>query len=70
FSQVHAIILSDGSEGSQKPNLLLPPDDWKEGRVYEATVGKSLRYLRGLHVVRRGGDYLRATFEWIAAPQD
>jgi hypothetical protein len=69
FNRVQAILLADGSEGAQKPNLLLPPDGWKEGRVYEATIGESPRYLRGLQLLRRGEDYVRATFEWVAAPQ-
>ena len=46
FNGVRAIILSDGSASSQKPNLLLPPESWKEGRVYEATVEGAVRYLR------------------------
>jgi len=37
FDRMPAIILSDGSsEGSQKPNFLLPPKGWKEERLYEA----------------------------------
>jgi hypothetical protein len=68
FNTVHAIILSDGSEGSQAPNLLLPSVSWKEGRIYEALVGEPARYLRGLQVVRRGDDYVRATFEWVSGP--
>jgi hypothetical protein len=69
FNRVRAIILADGSEGAQQPNLLLSPDGWKEGRVYEATIGESPRYLRGLQLLRRGEDFVRATFEWVAAPQ-
>jgi hypothetical protein len=69
FNEVHAIILSDGSDGAQKPNLLLPPDSWKEGRIYETTTGKTSRHLRGLQTVRRGIDYVRATFEWVPGPQ-
>jgi hypothetical protein len=67
FNLVRAVIVSDGSEGSQKPNLLLPPDSWKQGRVYEATVEGAVRQLRGLQLLRRGDDYVRATFEWLAA---
>jgi hypothetical protein len=69
FNGVRAIILADGSDGGQKPNLLLPSESWKEGRVYEATVGESSRYLRGLQLLRRGEDYVRATFEWVPGPQ-
>lgn len=68
FNTVHAIILADGSEGAQQPNLLLPPASWKEGRIYEALMGEPSRYLRGLQVVRRGDDYVRATFEWVLGP--
>ncbi len=66
---VHAIILSDGAEGSQPPNLLLPPEEWKEGRIYEVQAKDVSRYLRGLQAVRRGDDYVRATFEWVSGPE-
>jgi hypothetical protein len=69
FNRVRAIILADGSDGGQAANLLLPSEGWKEGRVYEATVGESSRYLRAVQLLRRGEDYVRATFEWVAAPQ-
>jgi len=69
FNEVRAIILDDGSHGAQKPNLLLPVESWKEGRVYEATIGEGTRFLRGVQLLRRGDDYIRATFEWVAAPQ-
>lgn len=65
---VHAIILSDGAEGTQPPNLLLPPEEWQEGRVYEVQSKEGERFLRGLQVVRRWDDYVRATFEWLAVP--
>lgn len=68
FDEVHAIILADGATGSQPPNLLLPPEAWKEGRVYEAQVGAVPRYVRGLQVVRRGVECVRATFEWVSGP--
>jgi hypothetical protein len=64
---VHAVILAEGAEPSQPPNLLLPPASWKEGRVYEAREGEATRFLRGLQVVRRGSDFVRATFEWLSA---
>jgi hypothetical protein len=67
FNRTQAIILSDGSSAeSQTPNLLLPPESWKEDRVYEAAVGQSTRYLHGVQLLRRGDDYVRATFEWVA----
>lgn len=68
YDEVHAIILADGSSGSQPANLLLPPEAWREGRVFEARLGAEPRLIRGLQVVRRGNDYVRATFEWVAAP--
>src|SRR5512134_941685 len=63
---VHAIILSDGAGGTQPPNLLLPPEEWHEGRVYEVQSQEGTRYLRSLQAVRRWDDYVRATFEWLA----
>lgn len=64
---VHAIILSDGAEGSQPPNLLLPPAEWQEGRIYEVQAKEGSRLLRCLQAIRRGEDYVRATFEWLSA---
>jgi hypothetical protein len=69
FNGVRAIILADGSHGSQKPNLLLPAESWKEGRMYETTIGAAPRYLRSVQILRHGEDYVRATFEWVPAPQ-
>ena len=66
FNNIRAIVLSDGSASSQPPNLLLPPDSWKEGRVFESTVDGVARNLRVLRLLRRGDDYVRATFEWVA----
>ncbi len=65
FSRVRAIILADGSTPSQKPNFMLPAESWKEGRVYEATIGGASRFLRSGQLLRRGDDYVRATFEWV-----
>ena len=65
---VHAVILSDGAEGSQPPNLLLPPAEWQEGRIYEAQAKEGSRLLRCLQAIRRGEDYVRATFEWLSPP--
>jgi hypothetical protein len=67
--EVQAIILADGAAGSPPPNLLLPPEAWKEGRVFEAKIGTEPRFVRGLQAVRRGTDYVRATFEWVSGPQ-
>jgi hypothetical protein len=62
FNNVRAIILSDGSATSHPPNMLLPPESWKEGRVFEVT--SDARYLRGARLLRQGDDYVRATFDW------
>jgi hypothetical protein len=64
FNSVRAIIVADGSVTSQPPNMLLPPESWKEGRVFEATAEGASRYLRGARLLRRGDDYVRATFDW------
>jgi hypothetical protein len=68
-SSVHAVILADGAEPSQPPNLLLAPEAWKAGRIYEAQEGDAVRTLRCVKVVRRGGDFVRATFEWVTASE-
>lgn len=67
FASVRAVILADGAEGSTPPNLLLPAQSWKAGRVYETTEDRS-RTLRGLQAMRYGDDYVRATFEWLSGP--
>jgi hypothetical protein len=36
--------------------------------VFELEKDSELHYLRGLQVVRRGDDYVLATFEWVPAP--
>lgn len=69
FNLVRAIILPVDSAVSPKPTLLLPPESWKEGRVYEATGEESARYLRGVRLMRRGDDYVRAMFEWVSMEQ-
>lgn len=68
FNSVRAIILSDGSAAPHPANMLLSPDAWKQGRVFEATVGEAVRYLRCGRSIRRGDDYVRATFEWVTMP--
>jgi hypothetical protein len=62
-----AVILADGATGAQPANLLLAPEQWKEGRLYEVQDEGGTRLLRGLQAVRRGDDYVRATFEWVSA---
>jgi len=69
FNRVRAIILADRSDSAaaaQRPTLLVPPESWKEGRVYEATGEGAARYLRSVQLRQRGDDYVRATFEWVA----
>jgi hypothetical protein len=65
FKSVRAIIVSDGAGGSQKANFLLPADSWEESRVYEATIAGASRFLSSQQILRRGDDYVRATFEWV-----
>jgi hypothetical protein len=64
FNSVRAIIVSEGEPGSQAANMLLAPQGWKAGRVYELGAGGAARNLRGLQMLRRRDDYVRATFEW------
>jgi len=66
FNRACAIVLADGSAASQTPNLLVAAEGWKEGRVYEVAVNGSTRQLRGAQLLRRGEDYARVTFEWLA----
>ena len=68
FNCVRAIIVSDDAVASQKPTLLLPLEAWKAARVYEVVVKGATRYLRIGERLQRGDDYVRATFEWVAAP--
>ena len=68
-SSVSAVILADGADGRQPANLLLPADHWKAGRIYEASGDSPPRALRALQAIRHGEDFVRATFEWIEAPE-
>ena len=63
---MRAVILSDGSAGSQKANFILSPEHWQAGRIYEGTVAGTVRHLHSLQLLRHGDDYVRATFEWVA----
>jgi len=65
FNRARAIVLADDPAASQTLNLVLAPESWKEGRVYETTVDGSARRLRGVRLLRRGDDYARVTFEWV-----
>jgi hypothetical protein len=68
LSDVNAVILADGTDGTQPSNLLLSAQSWKQGRTYETQGETPPRYLRTLQAVRHGDDYVRATFEWVATP--
>ncbi len=66
FVNVNAILLPDASQ-ADPPHLLLPPESWKEGRVYEAMLDEGRRDLRLIRVLQRGEDFVRAAFEWLPA---
>ena len=66
MSLVRALVL--GTEPGQPVNLLLPPERWAAGRVFELEKDSELHYLRGVQVVRRGDDYVLAAFERVPAP--
>lgn len=67
FVEMHAILLPEASEATGTPNVLLPPEGWKAGRVYEATLDKTQRSLRLVRVLQRGEDFVRAAYEWLPA---
>jgi hypothetical protein len=69
FNSVRAIVASEGATGSQKANFLLSPEHWEGGRVYEGTVAGTVRHLHSLQLLRRGDDYVRASFEWVSIAQ-
>jgi hypothetical protein len=62
------VILADETDSRQPPNLLIKPEHWKAGRVYELQEDNTSRFLRGKKAIRRGDDFVRATFEWISDP--
>ncbi len=68
MSAVNAVVLADGTDRAQPPNLLMPAEHWRAGRVYELQEDNASRYLRGAQTIRRGVDFVRATFEWVSAP--
>lgn len=67
-SLVRVLILADGAEPGRQANFMLPPESWAEARVFELQSDAGSRHLRGLQIVRRWDDYVRATFEWVEAP--
>jgi hypothetical protein len=48
--------------------FVLPPESWTGGCLSELEKDSELHYLRGLQVVRRGDDYVLATFGEVPAP--
>jgi hypothetical protein len=68
MSAVNTVVLADGTDSAQPPNLLMAAEHWRAGRVYELQEGDALRYLRGVQVIRRGVGFVRATFEWVSMP--
>lgn len=67
FVSVNAILLPDASQATDPPHLLLSPESWKEGRVYEAMTAEGMRDLKLVRVLQRGEDFVRAAFEWLPA---
>ena len=68
LSEVNIVILADETDSKQPPKLLIKPEHWKAGRVYELQEDNTSRFLRGKKAIRRGDDFVRATFEWISEP--
>ena len=68
LSEVHIVILADETDSRQPPNLLIKPEHWKAGRVYELQEDNASRFVRGKKAIRHGDDFVRATFEWISDP--
>jgi len=65
LSAVNVVIVADGTDPDKPANMLVPVDHWKAGRVYELQEGSDSRFLRGTQAIRRGVDFVRATFEWV-----
>ncbi|MGD2141337.1 MAG: hypothetical protein PVH25_13135 [Burkholderiales bacterium] len=68
LSAVNIIIVADGTDPAKPANLLLSPEHWKAGGVFELKEDDESRYLRCLEAIRHGPDFVRATFEWLSAP--
>ena len=68
LSEIHTLILADETDDRQPPNLIIKPDHWKAGRVYELQEDNVSRYLRGKKAIRYGADFIRGTFEWVSEP--
>jgi hypothetical protein len=67
FVSVKAILLPDASQATGTPNLLLPPEAWMAGRVYEAMLDDGPRDIRLVRLLQRGEDFVRAAFEELPA---
>jgi hypothetical protein len=67
FVEVKAILLPDASQATGTPNLLLPPEAWIAGRVYETMLDGRLRDLRLVRLLQRGEDFVRAAYEELPA---
>jgi hypothetical protein len=70
FYAANAVLLTDTSSADGNPYLLIPLVAWKAGRVYQTMVSGPVRCLRLQTVMKRGDDYIFATFEWLDAAQD
>jgi len=67
FVDVKAILLPDASQATGTPNLLLPPEAWMIGRVYETMLDGRLRDIRLVRLLQRGEDFVRAAYEELPA---
>ncbi|NIO40393.1 MAG: hypothetical protein GTO41_09470, partial [Burkholderiales bacterium] len=68
MSAVKVVVVGDGTDPAIPPNILVPLDHWKIGRVFELQEGGSSRYLRMVQAIRHSVDFMRATFEWETSP--
>ena len=64
YAMERVIVVSDGSTTSQPANVLLPPASWRAGGKLEVAISGVQRHLRCVRMLRRGEDYVRATFDW------
>ena len=68
MSSVNVVVVDDGTDSTKPPNMLVPVDHWKAGRVYELQEGSNSRFLRGVQAIRNGVDFVRVIFEWVSTP--
>ena len=69
MSSVNVVVVDDGTDSTKPPNMLVPVDHWKPGRVYELQEGSDSRFLRGTQAIRHGVDFVRVIFEWVPESQ-